>query len=81
MLHMARFICHDAHGITALLLLQIEEWRVRRAGSLRICSSQMEFAKSLLGSSSKGRSPELQSLRRAARSVSDLLRPGMPSTS
>ncbi len=70
---MMPFICT---AITALLLSQVEEWRIRRAGSLKICSSQMEFAKSLLGGSTNGRSPELQSLRRAARSVSELLRPG-----
>ena len=50
---------------------------MRRAGSLKICSSQIEFSKSLLGGSSRSRSPELQSLRRAAQSVSELLRPGM----
>lgn len=60
-------------------ILQVEDWRLRRAGGLRICTSQMDFAKSLLGaSSSRSRSPELQSLRRAARSASELLRPGMP---
>jgi len=58
--------------------VQVDEWRVRRAGSLKICSSQLEFAERLLGGSSKGRTAEIQSLRKAARSVSELLRSGMP---
>jgi len=69
---------HDAPMTDHCLIVQLDEWRVRRAGSLKICSSQLEFAGSLLGGSSKGRIAEIQSLRKIARSVSELLRSGMP---
>lgn len=58
------------------LWLQMVEWRVQRAGSLKICSSQLDFAKSLLDGGGRNRSLQMQSLRKAARSVSDLLHAG-----
>ena len=55
--------------MTALLLSQVEEWRVHWAGSLNICSIQMEFAKSPLGSKVRCRSPKQHSLHGVARTA------------
>ena len=61
---------------SCILHAQVDDWRMRRVGRLKVCGGQLEHAKSLLAGSSKSRSPQMQALRKAARSLSELLRPG-----
>ena len=62
---------------SCILHAQVDDWRMQRVGRLKVCGGHLEHAKSLLGGSSKSRSLQMQALRKAARSLSELLRPGM----
>ena len=82
-----QLVCWSASANTSVSFLvprpscslhaQVDDWRMQRVGRLNVCGGQLEHAKSLLGGSSRSRSPQMQALRKAARSLSELLRPGI----